>query len=186
MARRNARTLGVCSVNEGEGKSFIALNLAISLALDYNHTALFFEANFRRPHLHRLLDREVTVGLVDVLEGRARFDEALIDIGYPRLRIVPARTKSAMSSELLSSPTMSLIAREALDRSPDGLVIYDLPPVLASDDCLGFLDKLDCCMFVVADDKVAGHDLDQALDLIGRDKLIGTVLNRSSDSAARY
>ena len=177
MTERGARTLGICSAREGEGKSMVALNFAISSAFDVNHTILLVELDFRWPRLHQNLGIRVTKGLADVLSGNATIAECLINPGYERLSVLPARATLARSSETLASPAMAEIAKELRERYPDRIIIYDLPPVLLSDDCLAFMQHLDAFLFVVGEGRTAKQEVDRALSLTDPAKLIGTVLN---------
>lgn len=179
LAERGGRTLGICSAREGEGKSMVALNLAISAAFDVNQTILLVELDFRWPRLHHNLGIRVTKGLVDVLSGDATIQECLINPGYERLSVLPARASMARSSEALGSPAMAELAKELRERYPDRVIIYDLPPVLLSDDCLTFMRHLDAFLFVVSEGRSSRTDVDRALSLVDPDKLIGTVLNGS-------
>jgi protein-tyrosine kinase len=188
LAERNAKTLGICSAGEGEGKSTIALNLAISMSLDVRHTVLLTELDFRCPGLHERFQAPVEKGLADVLNGAATIPECLINlgyVGYDRLTLLPARTTLRDSSEIIASPMMAEIARELRNRYPNRLIIYDLPPMLLSDDCLAFMEHLEAFLFVVGAGKASGEDIDRALSLADRSKLLGTVLNGSRDGVKR-
>lgn len=177
LGERNAKTLGICSAREGDGKSTIAINLAVSLSFDVNHTVLLVELDFRQPHFHASLGVGVKKGLADVLIGEATVPECLVNIGYERLSILPARTHLSKSSETIASPAMVKLASELRDRYPDRLILYDLPPVLLSDDFLAFMNNLDACLFIVSEDKSRESDIDRALSLMDREKIIGTVWN---------
>lgn len=177
LAERGARTLGVCSAREGEGKSLVAMNLAISLSLVANHTVLLVELDFRAPHLHKTFGIDVKKGLTDVLRGKATISECLVDIGYERLTVLPAREPLSRSSETIASPAMVALAKELRDRYSDRLVIYDLPPILLSDDFLAFMDHLETFLFVAGEGRTARPEIERALSLLDPAKMIGSVLN---------
>ena len=69
------------------------------------------------------------------------------------------------------------LAKELRNRYPDRIIIYDLPPILLSDDCLAFMRHLDAFLFVVNEGKTSQADIDRALSLTDPSKFIGTVLN---------
>jgi Mrp family chromosome partitioning ATPase len=190
MRQRNARTLGICSARENEGKSLVALNLAISISQIEGHSVLLVELDLRRPSLLKILELSVDKGIDDVLAGDATVAECLInpsyDPGYEGLFILPTRKPRLFSSEIMSSPKMASLTSELRSRHPDRFVLYDLPPMLFGDDCLAITSRLDACLFVVEEGKTRKSELQRALSLIDKDTLVGTVLNKASKGSHRY
>jgi len=84
------------------------------------------------------------------------------------------------SSEMLASPKMAKLAHELKNRYPDRIVLYDLPPLLATDDCLAFMSNVDATLFVVAEGETPQPDIERAMMLLGDSPMIGTVLNKSA------
>jgi Mrp family chromosome partitioning ATPase len=84
------------------------------------------------------------------------------------------------TSEVLASPKMSGLAYELKNRYPDRLVIYDMPPVLATDDCLAFMPCVDAALFVVAEGETPRSDIERAMYLLREHPLVGTVLNKAA------
>jgi Mrp family chromosome partitioning ATPase len=80
---------------------------------------------------------------------------------------------------VLGSPLIARLANELKHRYPDRLVIYDMPPLLATDDCLAFLANVDATLFVVAEGETAATDVERSLALLKDNHVIGTVLNKS-------
>ena len=177
MAKARVTTLGVTSPLKGEGATFTAANLAVAIASDVNQTVLLVDANLRDPSVHRVFGFEPMKGLSDLLMGRATVGECLINPGIPRLVLLPSRTATTESAELLSSPGMSNLARELKQRYADRIIIYDLPPVLASGDAVGFLPYVESTLMVVRSGAVDSEELRRAVDLVRDHNLIGTVLN---------
>lgn len=172
-------TIGICSPNPGVGKSFVASNLAVSLALGVDHTVLLVDADLRRPSLQNYFGLDVAPGLTDYLLHGTSLPKCLVNPGIDRLVLLPAGAPVQNSSEVLSSPKMLNLASEFKARYPDRFVIYDLPPLLTGDDALVFLPRLDGCMLVVEERKTRAQELERALDLMSDSRLIGTVLNKS-------
>jgi capsular exopolysaccharide synthesis family protein len=172
-------TIGVCSPNPGVGKSFVAANLAVSLALGVEHTVLLVDADFRRPSLQSYFGLDHGPGLTDYLLRDTELPDCLVNPGIERLVLLPVGTPVQNSSEVLGSPKMLSLAHELKTRYPDRLVVYDLPPLLTGDDALVFLPQLDGCMLVVEERKTRTQELQRTLDLLKDGKLIGTVLNKS-------
>jgi protein-tyrosine kinase len=179
-------TLAITSANRGDGKSLTAANLAISLALHVDRTVLLVDLDLRRPSIHTYFGMEPEAGLTDYLLNDTPLSECLINPGIERLVILPVRTALHASSELLSAPKMIRLAQELKTRYPDRLVIYDLPPVLVSDDALAFLQHVDCCLFVVQDGRTPKADIVRAAELLGECDIIGTVLNKASAEVKPY
>jgi capsular exopolysaccharide synthesis family protein len=172
-------TIGVCSPNPGVGKSLVAANLAVSLALGVDHTVLLVDADLRRPNMQNYFGLDHGPGLTDHLLLDVDLPECLINPGIERLVLLPVGTPVQNSSEVLGSPKMLSLANELKTRYPDRFIVYDLPPLLAGDDALVALPRLDGCLLVVEEEKTRTQELQRALDLMTDGKLIGTVLNKS-------
>jgi protein-tyrosine kinase len=179
-------TIGVCSPNPGVGKSFVAANLAVSLALGVDHTVLLVDADLRRPRLQSYFGLEPGPGLTDYLLHGASLPKCLVNPGIERLVLLPAGAAVQNSSEILGSPRMLNLATELKARYPDRFVIYDLPPLLSGDDALVFLPRLDGCMLVVEERKTRTQELERTLDLLSDTRLIGTILNKSQSEIGSH
>ena len=179
MSAQSHSTLAITSPNPEEGKSLTSVNLAISLAMDVNHTVLLVDLDLRRPSIHEFFGIKPGVSIIDYLTGGAPLADCLINPGIERLVVLPAATRVGNSSELLSSPEMVSLAKELKARYPDRLVIYDLPPLLATDDSLVFLQYVDACLLVVEESRTSIEDINKSVDLLKGCNLLGTVLNKS-------
>jgi capsular exopolysaccharide synthesis family protein len=174
---RGKTTIGITSANHGEGKTLTAVNLAIAMAMDVNHTVLLVDADLRNPGVAACLGIEPALGLSDYLTGRAELADCLLHPKIDRLFILPARSRIGNSAELLSSPQMLHLATELKDRYVDRLIIYDLPPILTVGDTIGFLPSIDGTLLVVRDGVTRSADLVHVLEMLAGHNLIGTVLN---------
>lgn len=179
-------TLAVTSANRGEGKSLTAINLAVSLAMHVSRTVLLVDLDLRRPRLHTYFGIEPDVGLNDYLINDAPIANCFINPGVERLVMLPMRSGLQGTSELLSSPKMIGLSEELKLRYPDRIVIYDLPPVLMSDDALSFLQHVDCCLFVVEQGVTSKNDIQRSFELLKGCPILGLVLNKSSNGTKRY
>ncbi len=183
-------TLGVTSSVPGEGKTLTAVNLSISLAMGADHTVLLVDADLRRPSVHLYLGLEVELGLNDHLLGNVPFEQILVHPGIRHLVVAPGGQPVAQSSEALSSPRMLQLVRELRMRYPSRLVVFDLPPLLSTDDALAFAPYVDAMLLVVEEGKTPRDELLNAVRLLesANENLIGTVLNksRSVQPTARY
>jgi capsular exopolysaccharide synthesis family protein len=174
---RRKTTIGITSANKGEGKTLTAVNLAIAMAMDVNHNVLLVDADLRNPGVANCLGIEPPLGLSDYLTGQAAIAECLIHPGVERLTVLPARSRIGNSAELLASPQMLCLAKELKERYVDRLIIYDLPPILAVGDAIGFLPAIETTLLVMRDGATRIAELNHALELLAGYNLIGTVLN---------
>lgn len=179
MADSGWSTLAVCSANQGEGKTLTAANLAISLAIDVNQTVLLVDLDLRDPDVASKFGITPEFGLDDFLRGRVELAQCLVNPGIERLVLLPIRAPMDKSSEVLGSPAMARLAHELKNRYPDRIVVYDMPPILPTDDCLAFMPNVDAALFVVAEGDSAKPDVERALSLLKDSHIIGTVLNKS-------
>jgi len=176
-------SVAICSANVGEGKTLTAANLAISIALEPTHTVLLVDLDLRRPRIQEYFGLEkVEVGLCDYLEGNADLADAFANPGINGLVLLPVRRRLANSSELLSSPRMQHLLAELKTRYSDRIVIYDLPPLLASDDSLVVLPHIDASLLVVREGVTREGEIQKSLRLLDNHNLLGTVLNDSSET----
>jgi capsular exopolysaccharide synthesis family protein len=176
-------TVAVCSANTGEGKTLTAANLAISMAMDPNHTVLLVDLDLRRPRIQQYFGiGKIAAGLCDYLEGNAELSDALINPGIDGLVLLPVRRALVNSSELLSSPRMLHLLSELKGRYSDRVVIYDLPPLLATDDSLVVLPHIDASLLVVREGGTRAGEIQRSMRLLDNHNLLGTVLNGSADA----
>jgi protein-tyrosine kinase len=183
LQRMNANgwnALAITSPGLGEGKTITALNLAITMAREVNHTVLLVELDLRRPTLHSLLGYEPGPGITDYLLRDTPLSEVMFNPGIDRLVVIPAGPPAESSSELLSSPRMVDLVRELKERYPSRLVLFDVPPLLTSDDGLAFVPYVDAALLVVAEGETSYEDVELAKSMLVSTHLLGAVLNRAS------
>ncbi|HEU0118088.1 MAG TPA: CpsD/CapB family tyrosine-protein kinase [Alphaproteobacteria bacterium] len=179
MNKSGYRTLAITSPNYGDGKTTIALNLGMSIALDLKQTVLLVDLDLRKPNLHEFLGLERTRGLSDHLLDNVPLSDCLTRLSFDRLSILPAGRPLDNSSEVLGSPKMAALANELKTRYPDRMIIYDMPPVLAQDDPIAFLPHVEATLMVVYDGVTRVNDLKQCLNVLSNANIIGTVLNNA-------
>jgi protein-tyrosine kinase len=183
MVANNWYSFAVTGSTAGEGKTLTAINLAIALAQDVNTWVFLVDLDLQRPQVANYLGMHSGPGLGDYLTGKASIDQILYSpIGIDRLAIVPNSRSIANSSELLVSPRMLELAKALSEEAPRRIVIYDMPPLLASDDTLAFAPQVDGLLLVLAEGISARANLEKTKQLIGHSNLIGVVLNQSSES----
>jgi capsular exopolysaccharide synthesis family protein len=183
LAANRWNTLAVTSPRGAEGKTLTAVNLAISLALEVNHSVLLADLDLRRPGVHRVFGYAPEVGVSDFLTEAASIGEMLFNPGVERLVVLPGREPLYNSSEALSSHQSLDLVEELKHRYPSRFVIFDLPPVLSADDAMAFAPYVDAVLMVVEEGRTTQDELLRAVEYLNGTPLIGTVLNRSPEGA---
>jgi len=181
LAQGKHTTLAVTSPNYGDGKTTVAVNLALSLALDVKQTVLLVDLDLRDPSVDRCLGLAPEVGLSDYFHNDIPVAQCLVNPGVDRLVVLPVGKRLEQSSEALGTPKMAKLAHELKTRYPDRIVIYDMPPLLAQDDVLAFLPHVEAVLMVVLDGVTPADDIRQCASALAGANLIGTVLNNSTE-----
>lgn len=170
-------TIMVTSTASEEGKSMTALNLAISLAKEQDHTVLLVDTDLRRPSVHRYLDITPDVGLVNCLRDNLPIEKALIKTGLGKLVVLPAGEALRDPQDLLASNRMKDIVRELKERYPERYVIFDTPPAHPFADAGVLAGFLDATLFVVREGKANKEDVIKTLEEFKEHNLLGVVYN---------
>lgn len=170
-------TLLVTSTASEEGKSMTALNLAISLAKEQDHTVLLVDTDLRRPSVHKYLEIEPDIGLVHCLRDGVPLENALVKTGVGKLVILPAGEAIKDPLDLLSSNRMKSIVKELKERYPERYVIFDTPPAHPFADASVLAGIVDACLFVVREGKANKDDLLKTLEGFKEQNLLGIVYN---------
>ena len=171
-------TVAVTSPSRGAGTTLTAINLAISAARDLGQTVLLVELDFLNPSFHRIFGFKHRLGISDYLLGEAPLSEIVLNIGVERLAVIPAGSRVANSSELLSSPQMAQFVEE-LKGYERQIVLFDLPSVMAVDDAMAFAPLVDCALLVVDEGETRVNDVKRSLRRLETTKILGIALNRS-------
>lgn len=174
---RFLNTIMVTSTLQGEGKSITSLNLAMSLAQEYDHTVVLVDADLRRPTTHSYLGIPNKIGLSDCLMNGTDVGDVLIKTGIGRLSILPAGGPVPNPVELISSSRMKEFIQELKHRYPDRYVIIDTPPVLHFAEAYSIASEVDGVIFVVREGQVPLAHLKEALGMLKGANLLGVVYN---------
>lgn len=121
----------VTSAMAGEGKTFNAINLAMSIAMEQDHRVLLVDADVARPSLSRVLGLPPGPGLLDLLvDSRVEMSDAMLRTNVDKLSLLPSGTPHPRATELLASDAMTHLIEEMARRYPDRIIIFDSPPLL--------------------------------------------------------
>lgn len=170
-------TLMVTSAVPNEGKSITALNLAISLAQEFDHTVLLVDADLRRPSIQRYLDIDRPLGFSDCLRGTADIGDTIIPTGIGKLSVVPAGREIANPVEFFTSQRMKDLVEEVKHRYHDRYIIFDTPPLLPFAETRSLAHLVDGVLFVVKERLASQNNVKEALDSLKGCEILGIVYN---------
>ena len=183
MIAEHPNLIMVTSARSGEGKTFTACNLALSIATERDRTVLLVDADVVRPSVARTLGFEVEQGLVDFLiDDRLDLADVLVDTNVPSLTILPAGSRHHLSTELLASENMRRLAVEMSRRYPDRIVIFDSPPLLMTTEASVLASLMGQVILVVESQRTHQNQVKEALALLNPQQIVGFVLNKARDS----
>jgi polysaccharide biosynthesis transport protein len=177
-ADRPMRTITVTSPDPGDGKSTIALNVAIAMA-HVEPRVLLIDGDLRRPTLHSKLRRDLGRGLSDVLVGTAALDDVIIATDYEGLDLLTSGTRTPNSVKLIASQRFDQTLATLLDRYQT--IIIDAPALVPVIDGAILATKADGTVLVVAMNTTNGGAVRTAIDKlhsVGAHNIVGTVANR--------
>jgi receptor protein-tyrosine kinase len=180
-AASNKNVLMVTSSAPREGKTFIATNLAISMASERDVFVLLIDADVAQPGIFATLGLDEGPGLTDLLA------DPTLDPGHvihptsiEKLSVMSAGTPHSLASELLASQRMRQIVEEVATRYRDRIIIFDSPPLLARSEPSVLAHCVGQIVFVVEADRTSESEVRAAMDLIDDCENVSVVLNRSS------
>lgn len=178
MDENGWRTLAVTSPTMESGKTVVSINLAIGIAQQTNRTSLLVDFDLRRPSVARSLGLHREVSLNQVLVGDASVEQAMVNPGIPRFVVLPTQQPLASAAEVLGSSKVAALMTELREHYSDRIVVVDLPPVLAADDVLAVLPRVDCVLMVVGNGVSTKSEIEESMSRLSKFNLLGVVLNK--------
>ena len=175
--REGKRAFVITSAGVGEGKTLTALNLAWLLAQTDGATALVIDADLRHPCTADYLSIEAEYGLSEVLTGEIKLNEAILRLEPSGLHLLPGGAAREDVAELLSGPRFGRLLDEA--RKMFDYIIIDAPPLGVFTDANLLINRADAALLVVRAAKTRYAVVDQLLEQLPRERMLGVVLNRA-------
>jgi len=170
----------VTSSLPGEGKTFTAVNLALSISLERDHTVLLMDADAAKSDVTHLFGLDMMPGLSDVLlEKSACVGDVLVRTDIPDLTILPSGLPHPQMTELLASKRMEKVMAEIAERYHDRIIIIDAPPVLATSEAHLLTQLAGQIAFVVRASETPQHVVQEAIETLDKSKAIGLILNQT-------
>jgi receptor protein-tyrosine kinase len=176
----NSNIIMVTSSNPGEGKTFTAVNLALSIALEQDKTVLLVDADVLRPNVMRTLELENRQGLMEYLLGEKKdISEVMCKTNLNNLRIISAGKSHHLSTELLASEKMYEAVLEFANRYTDRVVIVDTPPLLGINETAILANLAGQAIVVTEEGKTKLGDIQKAVSQLNPEMAIGFVVNKA-------
>lgn len=180
--------IGVTSAIAGEGKTFTALNLAISMAMEKDRTVLLVDSDMIKRGLSQLVGIDSYKGLADLLQdGQTALGEVLLRTNIAKLAVLPAGQCEAHYTELVGSSAMRRLSQQLALRYPERVIIFDTPPLLTASATRVLANLMDQVVMIVEVGKTPRKLIQEAMLLLGDSKPIGIVLNKTAKTSwAKY
>ena len=176
----------VTSSIPGEGKTHTAINLALSIANERDHTVLLVDCDVTRHGTSKMLGISDMPGLVETLEDDSfTIGDAMLRTDIPELCLVSAGKQHDFVTELLASQKMSDLVTEIGERYDDRIIIFDGPPLLSTPQTRVLTSLVGQVVFVVEAGKTPQALVEEALELIPEEQATGLVMNKSEGVSGR-
>lgn len=180
----NSNIIMVSSARPGEGKTFTAVNLALSIAAEKDKTVLLVDADVLRPNVSKTLKVEPREGLMEyLLDEKKDISEVMYKTNVEKLRIIPAGRSHHLSTELLASQKMHETIDEIASRYPDRVVIIDTPPLIGINETAILTSFAGQAVVVTVEGKSKLTDITKATSQLNPEMAIGFVVNKAIISA---
>ena len=177
-----ANLIMVTSSLPGEGKTYCAINLAMSIAMELDHTVLLVDADVARTSVLRALGLPAHRGLMDILlDDKLDMADVMLRTNVDTLSILPAGTSNPRATELLASSTMSSLVTEIANRYPDRVVIFDSPPLLLTSESRVLASHMGQIVMVVEAQTTTQHAVKEALHQLEGYPNVNLIYNKTRE-----
>ena len=171
------KTIMVTSAVSGEGKSFVASNLASIIAVELNSHALLVDCDLRNPSITRWFGLQEKRGLSDYLVKEAEIQDLLIKTSIDKLSIITGGSIQDNPVELVGSNKMKTLIQDLKSRYEDRYIIIDSSPILATTEPSVLNEMVDGIILVVKSGETPRETVQQAIRLLNKNKILGVILN---------
>jgi protein-tyrosine kinase len=188
MDLKNWKFLGVTSPTPGCGKTVTAVNLALSIARQPERSVLLVDLDLRKPQVATSLGLKPNQGVTSLLEGRSTLADTInqVRIGDHVMMVLPTESSTPRSSDRMASRAMSEILQQIKKDYRSEIVVFDLPPILSSDDVLAILPLLDCVLLVAAVGTSTVAEIAESNKHLQSAEIVRVVLNKAPPSNSQY
>jgi protein-tyrosine kinase len=184
-AVKNGKRVMVTSAFPGEGKSFCAINLAMSIAAERDTKVLLVDADVARPSILRELGIQTQAGLMDLLvDNTQNLSQLVLPTNVEKLSILPAGRRHKQATEFLASASMSRLLEQISARYPDRIIIFDSPPLLVTTESRVLASYMGQVVVVVEAGRTPRESVNEALSTIESNEVVGLILNKAQSVRA--
>lgn len=186
MRQNDWKRVAVTSPDKAAGKSTTCANLLVSLSRQSDRRSILFDLDMRRPSLAEIFGQTGSEGCAAVLEGRVPFHEQAVRFSESAALSLNYQSEKNSSEILLSDRTSQVLNQIEKTYQPD-LMIFDMPPMLVTDDTLAFLKNVDCCILVAGAESTTIEQIDACeKEIAGQTNVLGVVLNKCRHMESGY
>jgi protein-tyrosine kinase len=176
---KDGNLIMITSSLPGEGKTFCAVNLAMSIAMEVDRTVLLVDADVAKPSIPQYLGLKADKGLLDLLlDDSLQLSEVLIRTNVDRFTILPAGHGHRYATELLASTAMNRLLQDMARRYADRIIIFDSPPLLATSEARVLASHMGQIVMVIEAERTSHEAIKEALKHIESCEVVGMVLNK--------
>jgi exopolysaccharide/PEP-CTERM locus tyrosine autokinase len=184
---RRSNIVAVTSAVPGEGKTFAATNLAMSIAMEVDHAALLIDGDVLRPSVFKRLHLPRQAGLLDVLVNEnVSPEEWIVGTNVPKLSLMCAGTTHSRAEELLASAAMDRFLDFISTVYHDRLIIIDSPPLLVTTESRVLAERAGQVVLVVEANRTPREQVLQAFDALSNCPIVMSVLNKARVNETDY
>ena len=171
----------ITSAMPGEGKTFTAINLAMSIATELDNTVMLVDADVARPSVLRMLGLANGPGLLDLIVDESKdLSSFLLKTNIEKLTILPSGTPHPRATELLASDAMAHLLEDMATRYADRIIVFDSPPLLPTTESRVLATHMGQIVVVVQAGKTLKSEVKQALAAIEACPVKLMLLNQAS------
>ena len=174
-----AQRIVVTSAVPGEGKTFTAVNLALSLAREPDFEVLLVDGDIPKSDITRVLGLEGRPGLMEVLaDEHSQPSDVVVRTDIPNLQVVPAGKRHPLTAELFGGRRMESVLKGLSSRG-QRLLVFDSSPLLATTESQTLVSHMGQVLVVVGAGHTRQHEVASALEILGDSQYVGLILNMS-------
>ncbi len=177
----NSNVIMLTSSLDGEGKSFSAINLAISIAMERDKHVLLIDADVNKASHHEIFNYHSEYGLTDLLKGKVKdMSRVLHSTNIPSLTLMTAGNRTSHATELLASEAMEKFVREISSYYKDRIIIFDSPPLLLPTEASVLATHMGQVVLVIEAEKTLRQDIKKSLSMLSN-KIVLLLLNQARE-----
>ena len=185
LKEKSYRLVGITSATPSAGKSFLSMNLAVSLSRVSDDPIIIVDLDLRRASLADAVGLEVECGVSNFLKGQVNeLSSIAVRIDDTQLTLFPTKRVSKNTAELVTGLAFDNFISQLRDQTGQSIVLFDMPPAFANDDSMLILERLDAYVMVVDSGKTNREQVQEVLAMLEPVPCLGTILNRYSGGFA--